>query len=74
MDDMAGTSNLEIELQSFIESIYKGPIIKNDRKVLDGKELDVYLPEKNLAIEFNGLYWHSDLTTDSSFAKKKASL
>ncbi len=71
MDDMAGTSNLEIELQSFIESIYKGPIIKNDRKVLDGKELDVYLPEKNLAIEFNGLYWHSDLTTDSSFAKRR---
>lgn len=30
----------------------------NDRTVIKPKELDIYLPEKKLAIEFNGLYWH----------------
>lgn len=55
-----GISNEEKEVVEFIKNIYKGQIIKNDRKVLNGKELDIYIPEKNLAIEFDGLYWHSD--------------
>lgn len=37
--------------------------MKNDKKVLNGKELDIYIPSKNLAIEYNGLYWHSDKAT-----------
>lgn len=34
--------------------------VRNDRIILEGKELDFYLPDHNLAIEVNGLYWHSD--------------
>lgn len=34
-------------------------IIENDRSVLDGNELDIYVPIHNFAIEVNGLYWHS---------------
>lgn len=33
---------------------------ENNRTVLKGKELDIFLPEKNVAIEFNGLYWHAE--------------
>jgi len=55
-----GTSIAEQELSDFIQSIYNGEIITNDRKLLNGKEVDIYLPELNLAIEFNGLYWHSE--------------
>jgi hypothetical protein len=32
----------------------------NDRKILDGKEIDIYLPEKKFGIEYNGLYWHTE--------------
>lgn len=32
----------------------------NNRKLIKPKELDIYLPEHNLAIEINGLYWHSE--------------
>lgn len=33
--------------------------MNNVRTVLsEGKELDIYIPSKNLAIEFNGDYWH----------------
>lgn len=46
------------ELCDFVSGMLPN-VIKNDRKVLDGRELDVYIPEKNIAIEYNGLYWHS---------------
>ena len=28
--------------------------ISGDRKVLDGKELDIYIPSKKILIEYNG--------------------
>lgn len=33
---------------------------KNDRKVLNGKELDIFIKSKSIAIEFDGLYWHQN--------------
>lgn len=51
-------SDEEQSLFNFIASIYDGPIIQSNRKILNGKELDIYLPEKNIAIEYNGLYSH----------------
>lgn len=48
------------ELLQFIKSVYSGKIIENTRKVISPKELDIYLPEKQLAFEFNGIYWHSE--------------
>ena len=56
---LKGISNLEKEIVKFIESL-KIDIIENDRTILSGKELDIYIPSHNLAIEFNGLYWHSE--------------
>jgi hypothetical protein len=42
-------------LRSFIE------IETSNRKLLgNNNELDIYIPSKNIAIEFNGLYWHSE--------------
>lgn len=50
----------EKELLEYIKTIYNGEVIPNDRSVLDGKELDIFIPELNLAFEYNGLYFHSD--------------
>lgn len=33
--------------------------VTNQRQILDGKEIDIFVPDANLAIEVNGLYWHS---------------
>lgn len=34
---------------------------QTNRKLLgNGKEIDIYVPEKKFGIEFNGLYWHSE--------------
>lgn len=56
-----GISKVEKELVSFIQEIYKNQIILNDISLLNGKEIDIYLPELKLAVEFNGTYYHSDI-------------
>ena len=33
----------------------------NTRNIIPPFELDLYIPDHNLAIEFNGLYWHSEM-------------
>jgi hypothetical protein len=39
------------------------PFVSNTRKILpSGKELDFYFPDHNIAIEINGLYWHSQIS------------
>jgi hypothetical protein len=51
-------------LESFIEKFLLKLNIsfsKNDRNVLEGKELDFFIPSHNIAIECNGIYWHSEL-------------
>lgn len=52
-------SKAEKEIVDLIKSFYDGEIIVNDRKILSGKELDIYLPDLNLAIEYDGVYWHN---------------
>lgn len=56
-----GISQTEKEIQDFISSNYNGEKIFNTRGLIKGFEIDIYLPELNLAIEFNGLKWHSEL-------------
>lgn len=50
----------EKEVAKYIKTIYDGIIIENDRKILNGKEIDIYLPELKLGFEFDGSYWHAD--------------
>jgi len=68
----AFTSGAEKQLLIFIKSIYSGEIIENDRKIINGKELDIYLPEKKIAFEFNGIYWHSELYKDKNYHQQKS--
>ena len=51
----------ESELLEFIQTLYSGKVITNTRKVIPPKELDIYIPGLNLAFEFDGIYWHSEL-------------
>lgn len=60
------TSKYEIELRDcIIQMGYKKTIIMNDRQAIKpyrqrSKELDLYFPEDYFAIEFNGLWSHSE--------------
>jgi hypothetical protein len=52
-------SKIEREITSFLESHNK-TVIPNSRNVISPYELDMYLPEDKIAVEFNGLYWHTE--------------
>lgn len=51
-------SNKEKELSDFCKQFYPN-LIENDRELIAPYELDIVIPELHLAIEFNGVYWHS---------------
>lgn len=48
----------EQEVRDFLETLT--PTVPNDRKVLSGFEIDIYLPAHCVAVEYNGDYWHSN--------------
>lgn len=43
----------------------------SNRKILHGKELDIYIPEKKIAIEVNGVYWHSSVVKGEKYHVNK---
>lgn len=55
------SSKGEREIIEFINKNIKTPTVINSRKIIAPYELDIYLPEKNIAIEYNGIYYHSKL-------------
>ena len=65
------TSKAEKEIVEFIKSIYSGEIITNDRKILNGKEIDIYIPDLNLAFEYDGVFWHNDINNSYKFEECK---
>ena len=69
-----GYSAAEKDLLSYVSSIYSGTIIENDRSVIAPYELDIYLPDLSLAIEFNGLYWHSNEQKPNNYHRMKSDL
>lgn len=52
-------SKNEIKLYNFVKSNYNGEIIETDRTVINPQELDIYIPDKKIAVEYNGVYFHS---------------
>lgn len=60
------TSKFEESVREYVNKIYSGPIIYNDRTQIvstnTGRnlELDIWFPDLDKAIECNGHYWHSD--------------
>lgn len=59
-----GSSRHEQEILEYITSLNLNPL---HRYKLDNQEADVFISEKNLAIEHNGLYWHSELHKDKNY-------
>jgi hypothetical protein len=41
----------------------------NDWNILKYKELDIFIPSHNIAIEYHGLYWHSESSNGSKETK-----
>lgn len=57
---MTGTSECEVELFEWVRSL--GINALNRKKFGRELEIDIYIPDLNIGIEYNGLYWHSEAT------------
>ena len=57
-----------------IELLGDKNVEQSNRTILNGKELDIYLPEHKMAIEYNGLYWHSSSDKEDDAKKRKQHL
>lgn len=55
-------SKAESDVYSHIRNIvHKDEVIETSlRGLLKSHELDIYIPSKQIAIEFNGIYWHTE--------------
>ena len=60
------SSNKEIELQKFINNFYKIQKIRNKNY-----EIDIYIPDLKIGIEFNGIYWHSEKFKNKTYHYNK---
>lgn len=60
-------SSGEQKIIDFIKTLGIKNIKISDRSVLGRMELDIYLPDYNLAIEYDGLYWHSDIFKEDDY-------
>lgn len=69
----SGISKMETDLGDFVESLFndEDKVIRNSRKIIAPKELDIYIPMKKIAIEFNGVFWHSEKYVDKNYHYNK---
>lgn len=64
------SSKYEIEIQQFLQS-NDISFDANVRNIIPPRELDIYIKQSNVAIEFNGVYWHSDEYVDKNYHYQK---
>lgn len=66
-------SNAEYEILEFLNQ-HQVDCIQSDRKTIHPYELDIYIPKYNLAIEYDGMFWHSsgDTQTDKEASIRHA--
>lgn len=67
---------METSLINYIKKILPDTeIIKNTRKLIPPLEIDLYVPDKKIAIEFNGVYWHTECVgKDNKYHLNKTNL
>ena len=59
-------------METFIGTLLQETdVIQGDRSLISPQELDFYIPSKNVAFEYNGRYWHSELIVPKRYHEKK---
>lgn len=67
-------SYFEKEIVDFIRNDLKIECEERNRELIKPYEVDIFIPSHNLAIEFDGLFWHSEVYKDNNFHLKKTEL
>ena len=70
-----GISQQETDLYNFVKNdCQQSNAMHSCRSLLSPLEVDIYIKEKNLAIEFDGMYWHSEDIKDKCYHLNKTEL
>lgn len=64
-------SAIQKDIEDYIKSLYGGVISYDNRSVLYPYELDIFIPEKSIAFEIDGVYWHSVVYKDNNYHLNK---
>lgn len=64
------TSRQEQEAARFIMTLTHS-VLLNTRTVIPPYELDIYYPDKRIAVEINGVWWHSDCFLPDTYHREK---
>lgn len=64
--DPVHTSQPEYDISEFLEKNNIKTIL-NDKNVLNGTEIDIFIPDYNMGIEFNGNKWHTEKYKSSRY-------
>lgn len=65
----------ETEIYEYICSLIGNENVEHsNRTVLDGHEIDIFIPSLNVGIEYNGLKWHSTEYRDNTYHLRKTKL
>lgn len=71
-------SKQEKELYNYIKSITPFKVLKTVKTLIEdnnGKyDIDIYIPKLKIAIEYNGIYWHSTFIKDKYYHQNKTKL
>jgi hypothetical protein len=68
--NMGSYSSEENEIKTFIESLGFS-VVQGSRRIIRPKEIDLYVPSKNVAIEYCGHYWHKEKTVGKNYHIEK---
>ena len=66
------SSQEENQLLDILHKYYNGNVIHGENKIIAPLELDFFLPELNIAIEYNGIYWHSTKFKENDYHYNKS--
>ena len=72
-----GCHNKNTFIENFVKDIlnkYNIEYVTNTKDIISPKELDIYIPSKKIAIECNGVFWHSDKWKDENYHINKYKL
>lgn len=64
-------TTIEIFIRNILDK-HNIEYLTNVRNIISPKEVDIYIPSKNIAIECNGLFWHSKKESTYHIEKFKA--
>lgn len=69
---VSNESKWEKEIYDYIkEKIPQLNVVENDRSVLNGMEIDIYIPELKIGFECDGLYWHNEINKEKNYHRDK---